>query len=94
MSAGSRAVSPPHHGCPHSPPCPTADSADRDAARVASQHWDQGWSLLCNGVILFEDTGEILPTGRTIEPRRTLPRVACVPRPPAPRRTSQAPVSV
>ncbi|ONH28433.1 hypothetical protein BL253_19835 [Pseudofrankia asymbiotica] len=51
-------------------------------------HPDQGWSLLCNGVILFEDTGEILPTGRTVEPRRGPVRYgpARVPRPAAPRR--------
>jgi hypothetical protein len=24
----------------------------------------QGWSLLCNGVILFDDGGELLPDGR------------------------------
>nr|WP_322779642.1 DUF5999 family protein [Frankia sp. Cas4] len=60
-------------GCPHSPPCPPAAGPDRDAARVTIRHCDQGWSLLCNGVILFDDTGEILPTGRIIEPRRGLP---------------------
>ncbi|MCL9762702.1 DUF5999 family protein [Frankia sp. AiPa1] len=81
-------------GCPHHPPCPAADSADRDAARLAREHWDQGWSLLCNGVILFDDTGEILPTGRTVEPRRTPPRPAAVPFTPAPRRASQAPARV
>ncbi|WP_239310815.1 MULTISPECIES: DUF5999 family protein [unclassified Frankia] len=59
--------------CPHSPACPSAASPDRDAARVTIRHYDQGWSLLCNGVILFDDTGEILPTGGTIEPRRGLP---------------------
>lgn len=68
-AAGARA-------CPHDPPCPPADSRGRDAARVVTGHPDQGWSLLCNGVILFEDTGEILPTGRTVEPRRCLPRRA------------------
>jgi len=57
---------------------------------VTIRHWDQGWSLLCNGVILFEDTGEILPTGRTVEPRRPLPRPGCVPRPPSPRRATSA----
>jgi len=31
---------------------------------------EQGWSLLCNGVILFEDTGELLPDGRVIAPHR------------------------
>ncbi|WP_321572575.1 DUF5999 family protein [Parafrankia colletiae] len=76
--------------CPHDPPCPAADSADHDAAVVTNRHCDQGWSLLCNGVILFEDTGEILPTGRTVEPRRPLPRPGCVPRPPAPRRSAAA----
>jgi len=24
-------------------------------------HPEQGWSLLCNGVIVFDDLGEILP---------------------------------
>ena len=33
-------------------------------------HPEQGWSLLCNGVVLFEDTGELLPDGRIIAPRR------------------------
>jgi hypothetical protein len=27
---------------------------------VAS-HPEQGWSLLCNGVVLFDDGGELLP---------------------------------
>jgi Family of unknown function (DUF5999) len=29
---------------------------------------DQGWSLLCNGVIVFDDMGEILPGGQVIPP--------------------------
>ncbi|HEY9392299.1 MAG TPA: DUF5999 family protein [Mycobacteriales bacterium] len=56
--------------CPHQPECPSADAADRDAAQVVSRHPEQGWSLLCNGVVLFEDTGEILPDGRVVAPRR------------------------
>ncbi|MHC3456270.1 DUF5999 family protein, partial [Streptomyces prasinus] len=28
-------------------------------------------SLLCNGVVLFEDTGELLPDGWCIAPQRT-----------------------
>jgi hypothetical protein len=24
-------------------------------------HLEQGWSLLCNGVVLFDDGGELLP---------------------------------
>ena len=29
---------------------------------------EQGWSLLCNGVIVFDDMGEILPDDRAIPP--------------------------
>jgi Family of unknown function (DUF5999) len=54
--------------CPHQPPCPPSDAPDREAAHVVASHPEQGWSLLCNGVILFEDTGEILPDGRTLGP--------------------------
>ncbi|MGK5497249.1 DUF5999 family protein [Streptomyces sp. URMC 125] len=56
--------------CQHQPPCPPADSADREAAHVATRHPEQGWSLLCNGVLLFEDTGELLPDGQVIAPHR------------------------
>lgn len=49
--------------CAHDPACPAADAPDRDAARVVVTHPDQGWSLLCNGVVLFDDLGEILPDG-------------------------------
>jgi uncharacterized protein DUF5999 len=56
--------------CQHSPQCPPADGADRDAAHTIANHTEQGWSLLCNGVVLFEDTGELLPDGRVIGPRR------------------------
>jgi Family of unknown function (DUF5999) len=56
--------------CTHQPPCPSADSSDREAARSTVSFCEQGWTLLCNGVILFEDTGEILPDGTAIEPHR------------------------
>ncbi|MEV7615145.1 DUF5999 family protein [Streptomyces sp. NPDC089799] len=58
--------------CQHQPACPTADSADREAARPVANHPEQGWSLLCNGVLLFEDTGELLPDGQIIAPHRPL----------------------
>ena len=57
--------------CQHQPPCPSADSADRESARLVAHHPEQGWSLLCNGVVLFEDTGELLPDGRIIAPQRS-----------------------
>ena len=62
--------------CQHSPTCPPASSPDHEAARVVSSHPEQGWSLLCNGVVLFDDTGEILPDGRVIAPHRAPARMA------------------
>lgn len=56
--------------CPHTPPCPDAHAPDREAARTVVSHPEQGWSLLCNGVVVFEDTGELLPDGATVAPHR------------------------
>ena len=56
--------------CQHRIACPTADAMDREAARIVATFREQGWSLLCNGVIIFEDTGEILPDGTMIAPHR------------------------
>ena len=71
--------------CQHQLPCPTADASDREAAHVVASHPEQGWSLLCNGVVVFEDTGALLPDGRSIPPRLTvtapLPRLPRLPRP-------------
>ncbi|MBP5880728.1 hypothetical protein F3K37_42250 [Streptomyces sp. LBUM 1477] len=58
--------------CTHTPKCPSATSSDREAAHVVAAHPEQGWSLLCNGLLLFEDTGELLPDGQVIAPRRPL----------------------
>jgi hypothetical protein len=55
--------------CPHIPRCPAATAPDRDAAHTVAAHPEQGWSLLCNGVVLFDDTGELLPGGRALPPR-------------------------
>ncbi|RCH65587.1 hypothetical protein DT019_27200 [Streptomyces sp. SDr-06] len=56
--------------CQHKPPCPTAFSTDREAAKPVASHPEQGWSLLCNGVLVFEDTGDLLPDGQVIAPHR------------------------
>jgi hypothetical protein len=56
--------------CPHTPPCPDASGPDREAARTIISHPEQGWSLLCNGIVVFEDTGELLPDGEPIAPHR------------------------
>ena len=56
--------------CEHEPACPSAEAPDREAAHTVATHPEQGWSLLCNGVLLFEDTGEVLPSGEVIAPHR------------------------
>ncbi|WP_189938722.1 DUF5999 family protein [Streptomyces sulfonofaciens] len=58
--------------CRHRPACPSVESADREAAHPVVHHPEQGWSLLCNGILLFEDTGELLPDGQIIVPHRPL----------------------
>ena len=59
--------------CRHERPCPTAHAADRDTAAIVARHDEQGWALLCNGVVRFDDTGEVLPDGRIVAPRRPAP---------------------
>ena len=56
--------------CPHTPTCPASSAPDREAAHTIVSHPEQGWSLLCNGVVTFEDTGELLPGGAFIAPHR------------------------
>ncbi|GHG12818.1 DUF5999 family protein [Streptomyces filamentosus] len=62
--------------CIHEPRCPGAEAADREAALLRAHHPEQGWSLLCNGVLLFEDTGELLPDGQVVAPHRAMPNGA------------------
>ncbi|MFJ3309676.1 DUF5999 family protein [Streptomyces sp. NPDC086549] len=50
--------------CRHDPACP---------ATVVARHDDQGWSLMSDGSIVFDDTGELLPNGRIVPPHRPLP---------------------
>jgi len=60
--------------CSHQPECPAAEAPDHEAAHSIASHPEQGWSLLCNGIVLFEDTGELLPDGRVIAPHRPTDR--------------------
>jgi hypothetical protein len=55
--------------CEHQPRCADALAADRMAAHVMVSHPEQGWSLLCNGVVVFDDAGVLLPDGRSLDPR-------------------------
>jgi hypothetical protein len=65
LHAATTAQTPP---CPHKPPCPSALDSDRYRAHVLTAHPEQGWSLLCNGVIAFDDLGALLPGGRALRP--------------------------
>jgi Family of unknown function (DUF5999) len=57
--------------CSHQIPCPDAASENRDLAAVVASHPEQGWRLLCNGVVLFDDDGELLPDGRSMPDHHT-----------------------
>ena len=50
--------------CTHYPRCPSADAIDWWAARNVAEQPGQGWTLLCNGVVVFDDLGALLPEGR------------------------------
>jgi hypothetical protein len=56
--------------CQHQHACRDAQAPDRMAARVVADHLEQRWSLLCNGVVLFEDGGALLADGRAVAPPR------------------------
>ena len=64
--------------CVHRPRCPDAQAPDRSRARAVANHPEQGWSLLCNGVVWFDDGGALLPGGAAVPPARMRScRVAC-----------------
>jgi hypothetical protein len=75
-SAPGAANTAPTGCCQHQPSCPPAGAADRDAARVVASHPEQGWNLLCNGVVSFDDAGDLLPDGSAIPPQGTHGRSA------------------
>jgi hypothetical protein len=60
----------PRGACQHLPPCPPSQAPGRLAGRVITYHPEQGWSLLCNGVVAFDDAGALLPDGSAIGPDR------------------------
>ena len=53
---------------PGSAPLPGCIGPDRIAARAVARHPEQGWTLLYNGVVLFDDAGALLPDGRAVSP--------------------------
>ncbi|MFJ4682687.1 DUF5999 family protein [Streptomyces sp. NPDC088789] len=59
--------------CSRRSTCPAAASS---APHLVRAHPEQGWSLLCDGTIVFDDTGELLPDGRVVTPHRPAVAVA------------------
>ena len=45
-------------------------SADAHAVHVVAAHPEQGWSLLCDGAIVFDDSGELTSDGKVVAPHR------------------------
>ena len=68
----------PNRRCTHWPRCPGALAHDHSGARTIASHPEQGWSLLCNGVVLFDDGGTLLPGGQAIPPPPTVPPASAV----------------
>lgn len=56
--------------CTHQPHCPPVEDSGRAAARLIVAHPEQGWSLLCNGIVLFDDGGLLLPDKCAEAPHR------------------------
>ncbi|MGW7267809.1 DUF5999 family protein [Streptomyces sp. NPDC054842] len=48
----------------------SSDRPGREAAHIVAAHPEQGWSLRCDGAIVFDDTGELLPDGSVVAPHR------------------------
>ncbi|MGP2442926.1 DUF5999 family protein [Streptomyces sp. JW3] len=53
--------------CSHRSSCPGPDTLP---VHVVAAHPEQGWNLLCDGTIVFDDTGELLLDGRAVDPHR------------------------
>ena len=51
--------------CIHEPACPDINDRDCCKAHPVADHSEQGWCLLCNGVILFDDGAYIAPDGHS-----------------------------
>ncbi|MGW6202246.1 DUF5999 family protein [Streptomyces sp. NPDC055089] len=68
----------------HRPECPSAEYHDFQAAQIRVHRPKIGCSELCNGALVFDDTGCLLPAGEVVGPRRPLPVVKTAPKAVAP----------
>ncbi|MGJ5752719.1 hypothetical protein FB563_0824 [Streptomyces puniciscabiei] len=53
--------------CSDQSSCPASGPAPR---HPVAAHPEQGWTLLCDGSIVFDDSGELRPDGSVVPPRR------------------------
>jgi hypothetical protein len=51
----------------HIDPLPSADSPQALCPAVVAPYPEQGWLLLCNGVVRFDDGGALLPDRRVFQ---------------------------
>ncbi|QJT04703.1 hypothetical protein G9272_34025 [Streptomyces asoensis] len=56
--------------CSHQLPSASADARPVHLSHIVAAHPEQGWNLLCDGTIVFDDSGELLPDGRVVDPHR------------------------
>ncbi|MFH8257650.1 DUF5999 family protein [Streptomyces roseolus] len=66
--------------CGHRPECPSAENHDFQAAQIRVRRPEIGCSELCNGVLVFDDTGCLLPSGEVVAPQRSMPLVETGPK--------------
>lgn len=53
--------------CPHTPACPPVRARDAAAARIVADHLqDSGYALLCNGGVLLEGDGLLVPPPQAV----------------------------
>ncbi len=56
--------------CTHTPACPPANHPGHLAAAVIRHDYGLGCSFLCNGVVVFDDGGELSPDNRPVPAQR------------------------
>lgn len=56
--------------CAHDTPCPPSGGARQHEAQVVAWHPEEGWRLLCNGLLLGDD---LIETDTTFERWRWIP---------------------
>ncbi|MFM9538669.1 DUF5999 family protein [Streptomyces turgidiscabies] len=65
--------------CQHEPSCLSAESSNRENSSFLSHRPEQGWSPLCNGVVLFESAGDLLSDGQVVASRKRSSRTMAGP---------------